>query len=140
MVGASHWTWHTPTSFPSRARRSVGEIARARQLHHVERSAILYRAGALPVVTTTRHADLLCLNPLVNGSLLSRDPARVGTVVYALGCVGNAHYAHRYQLSLPRFRERLAAGIGMLKVAREFGVGSGTVQRVKREMAGVRQP
>jgi hypothetical protein len=37
-------------------------------------------------------------------------------------------------------RERLAAGIGMLKVAHELGVGSGTVQRVKREMAAVRQP
>jgi DNA invertase Pin-like site-specific DNA recombinase len=31
-------------------------------------------------------------------------------------------------------RERLAAGIGMLKVAHELGVGSGTVQHVKREM------
>ena len=31
-------------------------------------------------------------------------------------------------------RERLASGVGMLKVARELGVGSGTVQRVKREM------
>ena len=37
-------------------------------------------------------------------------------------------------------RERLAAGIGMLKVARELGVGSGTVQRVKREMAAVPHP
>jgi hypothetical protein len=34
----------------------------------------------------------------------------------------------------------LAAGIGILKVAHELGVGSGTVQRVKREMAGVQQP
>jgi hypothetical protein len=31
-------------------------------------------------------------------------------------------------------KERLAAGTGMLKVAHELGVGSGTVQRVKREM------
>jgi len=31
-------------------------------------------------------------------------------------------------------RARLAEGIGMLKVAAEFGVGSGTVQRIKREM------
>lgn len=31
-------------------------------------------------------------------------------------------------------RERLNAGIGMLKVAAECGVGSGTVQRIKREM------
>ncbi len=30
-------------------------------------------------------------------------------------------------------RERLAAGVGILKVAREVGVGSGTVQRVRRE-------
>ena len=37
-------------------------------------------------------------------------------------------------------RARLAAGVGMLKVARELGVGSGTVQRVKREMAAVPQP
>ena len=34
-----------------------------------------------------------------------------------------------------RIRERLAAGEGMLKVAREQGVGSGTVQRIKREMS-----
>ena len=33
-------------------------------------------------------------------------------------------------------RARLASGVGMLKVAHELGVGSGTVQRVKREMAG----
>jgi DNA invertase Pin-like site-specific DNA recombinase len=31
-------------------------------------------------------------------------------------------------------RERLAAGAGMLKVAREMGVGTGTVQRIKRAM------
>lgn len=31
-------------------------------------------------------------------------------------------------------RDRLAAGVGMLKVAAEVGVGSGTVQRIKREM------
>ena len=37
-------------------------------------------------------------------------------------------------------RERLAAGIGMLRVARELGVGSGTVQRVKREMVVVLHP
>jgi len=32
-------------------------------------------------------------------------------------------------------RERLAAGIGMLAIAAQLGVGSGTVQRVKRELA-----
>ena len=37
-------------------------------------------------------------------------------------------------------KERLAAGIGMLKVAHELRVGSGTVQRVKREMAAVPCP
>jgi len=31
-------------------------------------------------------------------------------------------------------RARLAAGTGMLRIAAELGVGSGTVQRVKREM------
>lgn len=31
-------------------------------------------------------------------------------------------------------REKLAAGVGMLKVAAECHVGSGTVQRIKREM------
>jgi DNA invertase Pin-like site-specific DNA recombinase len=31
-------------------------------------------------------------------------------------------------------RDRLATGLGMLKIAAELGVGSGTVQRVKREM------
>jgi hypothetical protein len=30
---------------------------------------------------------------------------------------------------------RLAAGVGILKVARELGSGSGTVQRIKREAA-----
>jgi DNA invertase Pin-like site-specific DNA recombinase len=34
-------------------------------------------------------------------------------------------------------RERLAAGTGMLKIAAELGVGSGTVQRVAREMRAV---
>jgi DNA invertase Pin-like site-specific DNA recombinase len=29
-------------------------------------------------------------------------------------------------------RARLAAGVGILKIARELGVGSGTVQRIKR--------
>jgi DNA invertase Pin-like site-specific DNA recombinase len=33
-----------------------------------------------------------------------------------------------------RIRARLATGVGMLKIAAEFGVGSGTVQRIKREM------
>ena len=33
-------------------------------------------------------------------------------------------------------REHLAAGHGILKVAAMAGVGSGTVQRVKREMIG----
>ena len=32
-------------------------------------------------------------------------------------------------------RQRLAAGIGMLTIAAQLGVGSGTVQRVKRELA-----
>jgi DNA invertase Pin-like site-specific DNA recombinase len=31
-------------------------------------------------------------------------------------------------------RRRLKAGIGMLTIARQLGVGSSTVQRVKREM------
>ncbi len=31
-------------------------------------------------------------------------------------------------------KDRLTAGVGMLKIAAELGVGSGTVQRVKREM------
>jgi DNA invertase Pin-like site-specific DNA recombinase len=30
---------------------------------------------------------------------------------------------------------RLATGVGMLKIAAELGVGSGTVQRIKREAA-----
>ena len=34
-------------------------------------------------------------------------------------------------------REHLSAGNGILKVAAMVGVGSGTVQRVKREMAVV---
>ena len=34
-------------------------------------------------------------------------------------------------------RARLVAGAGMLKVAAEMGVGSGTVQRIKREMQAV---
>jgi DNA invertase Pin-like site-specific DNA recombinase len=34
-------------------------------------------------------------------------------------------------------RQQLGAGHGILKVARIVGVGSGTVQRVKREMAAV---
>jgi DNA invertase Pin-like site-specific DNA recombinase len=32
-------------------------------------------------------------------------------------------------------RERLAGGMGMLKTARELGIGTGTVQRIRREMA-----
>lgn len=32
-------------------------------------------------------------------------------------------------------RDRLLAGVGILKVAREIGVGTSTVQRVKRQMA-----
>jgi DNA invertase Pin-like site-specific DNA recombinase len=35
-----------------------------------------------------------------------------------------------------RIQAQLRAGKGILKVARECGVGSGTVQRVKREMEG----
>jgi hypothetical protein len=35
-----------------------------------------------------------------------------------------------------RIQAQLRAGKGMLKVARECGVGSGTVQRVKQEMEG----
>jgi DNA invertase Pin-like site-specific DNA recombinase len=34
-----------------------------------------------------------------------------------------------------KIRQRLAAGVGMLKIAAEYRVGSGTVQRIKREMA-----
>ena len=33
-----------------------------------------------------------------------------------------------------RIQNQLRAGKGMLKAAAEFGVGSGTVQRIKREM------
>jgi hypothetical protein len=33
-----------------------------------------------------------------------------------------------------RIQSQLRAGKGMLKVAAECGVGSGTVQRIKREM------
>src|ERR1700710_2940784 len=32
-------------------------------------------------------------------------------------------------------RARLAAGVGILKIASKLGVGSGTVQRIKREAA-----
>ena len=35
-----------------------------------------------------------------------------------------------------RIQAQLRTGKGILKVARELGVGSGTVQRVKQEMAG----
>lgn len=35
-----------------------------------------------------------------------------------------------------RIQAQLRAGKGILKVARECGVGSGTVQRVKQEMEG----
>lgn len=34
-------------------------------------------------------------------------------------------------------KERLALGIGMLKIAAELGVGTGTVQRIKREMIAI---
>jgi DNA invertase Pin-like site-specific DNA recombinase len=37
-----------------------------------------------------------------------------------------------------RIQTQLRAGKGMLKIAAEFGVGSGTVQRVAREMRGER--
>jgi hypothetical protein len=33
-----------------------------------------------------------------------------------------------------RIRERLRAGDGMLKIAKEVGVGSGTVQRIAKDM------
>ncbi len=36
-----------------------------------------------------------------------------------------------------RIRERLATGTGILRVAKELGVGTGTVHRVKREMAAL---
>jgi len=35
-----------------------------------------------------------------------------------------------------RIQAQLRTGKGMLKVARECGVGSGTVQRIKQEMKG----
>jgi DNA invertase Pin-like site-specific DNA recombinase len=35
-----------------------------------------------------------------------------------------------------RIRERLRAGDGMLKIAKEVGVGSGTVQRIAKDMPG----
>jgi DNA invertase Pin-like site-specific DNA recombinase len=34
-----------------------------------------------------------------------------------------------------RIREQLATGAGILKTAKALGVGTGTVHRVKREMA-----
>jgi DNA invertase Pin-like site-specific DNA recombinase len=36
-----------------------------------------------------------------------------------------------------RIREQLATGAGILKTAKALGVGTGTVHRVKREMAAV---
>jgi DNA invertase Pin-like site-specific DNA recombinase len=33
-----------------------------------------------------------------------------------------------------RIQDRLRAGMGIIKVAREVGVGNGTVQRIKQEM------
>jgi DNA invertase Pin-like site-specific DNA recombinase len=36
-----------------------------------------------------------------------------------------------------RIREKLATGAGILKTAKALGVGTGTVHRVKREMAAV---
>jgi DNA invertase Pin-like site-specific DNA recombinase len=50
--------------------------------------------------------------------------------------------AQGVQLGRPRLaadveaavRQRLAAGVGMLKVARQLGIGSSSVQRVKRQM------
>jgi DNA invertase Pin-like site-specific DNA recombinase len=33
-----------------------------------------------------------------------------------------------------RIQGRLRAGMGIIKVAREFGVGNGTVQRIAQEM------
>ena len=41
----------------------------------------------------------------------------------------------REKLTIQQFQE-LRAGKGMLKVARECGIGSGTVQRIKQEMKG----
>jgi DNA invertase Pin-like site-specific DNA recombinase len=45
----------------------------------------------------------------------------------------------RPRISTPmenRIRAQLRAGKGILKVAREIGVGTGTVQRIKQEMTG----
>jgi hypothetical protein len=39
-----------------------------------------------------------------------------------------------------RIQTQLRAGKGMLAVARECGVGTGTVQRIAREMAEVSRP
>jgi hypothetical protein len=39
-----------------------------------------------------------------------------------------------------RILTQLRAGKGILKVAGECGVGSGTVQRIRREMADVSRP
>ena len=35
-----------------------------------------------------------------------------------------------------RIQDRLRTGMGINKVARELGVGTGTVQRIAREMGG----
>jgi integrase len=43
--------------------------------------------------------------------------------------------AVRY-LGIDRIQAQLRTGKGILKVARECGVGSGTVQRIKQEMTG----
>ncbi len=71
-------------------------------------------------------------------------PGRAGSRQGAPGCTGPAAEGYRTaQISAATetaIRERLAAGIGMLKVAHELGVGSGTVQRVKREIAAVPRP
>jgi DNA invertase Pin-like site-specific DNA recombinase len=39
-----------------------------------------------------------------------------------------------------RIQSQLRAGKGMLKIATECGIGSGTVQRIRREMAGAARP
>jgi DNA invertase Pin-like site-specific DNA recombinase len=39
-----------------------------------------------------------------------------------------------------RIQSQLRTGKGMLKIAAEFGVGSGTVQRIAREMTAVERP
>ena len=39
-----------------------------------------------------------------------------------------------------RIQSQLRAGKGMLAVARDIGVGTGTVQRIAREMAKVSRP